>query len=85
MKIWKYEIHADTECIEMPQGAKVLTVQIDQKTGEPCIWAEVSPEKPMEKRSIHIVGTGHEFPNKEYGRYVGTFQWGPLVFHVYEG
>ena len=88
MQIWKFpfDVTADVS-VEMPFGAKVLTVQV--QNGIPCLWALVEPRNTMPKTSdgttkFRIVGTGHEFDGQ--GEYVGTFQLmdGALVFHVFE-
>lgn len=71
---------ANTVAIPMPEGAEVLTVQI--QNGEPHIWALVDTEKPRKLRSFEIVGTGQ--PADNLGRYVGTVQDGSFVWHVFE-
>ena len=84
MTIWKYEIGTnDMREIEMPRGAKILTVQTQQ--GSPCIWALVDPNAPTETRLIETYGTGHPIDEKER-RYIGTYQTynGALIFHVVE-
>jgi hypothetical protein len=79
--IWKYTFEiVDVFEIEMPVGAKVLTVQL--QGGQPCMWAEVNPLAPTERVQFRVIGTGHSFtPTK----YVGTIQTGMFVWHVYEG
>lgn len=81
--IWKFEVDSPNVHLEMPVGAEILCVQMQRD--KPCLWAEVEPFNPIEKRSFMIVGTGHEieFTN---GKYIGTFQMhgGGLVFHLYE-
>jgi hypothetical protein len=67
--------------MNMPAGAKLLTMQL--QGGVPTIWAEVDTDNPMEPRKIATFGTGWELP-EEPGQYVGTFQEGPFVWHVYE-
>lgn len=45
--------------LEMPEGAKLLTVQL--QNGPSCfLWAMVDPEAKKEKRTILILGTGRE-------------------------
>jgi len=82
--IWKYQVTGDhTQTLEMPQGAQILTVQVQQ--GEPVLWALVDPALPKEKREFFIVGTGWPIDGG-LGQYVGTFQImeGSLVFHIFE-
>jgi hypothetical protein len=38
--IYKYEVQISEHfVIEMPIDSKLLSVQVDEKTGKPCIWA----------------------------------------------
>lgn len=83
MEIWKYPLECqDYVFLDMPVGAKPLTVQV--QNGTPCLWAIVDPGEPKRTRGFRIIGTGHPF----YGdaKYIGTFQLhdGELVFHVFE-
>jgi hypothetical protein len=73
----------DDQPFEMPIGAKVLCVQV--QNGLPCIWAEVNTEVPKENRWFSVYGTGAELAAFDH-TYIGTFQLrdGQLVFHVYE-
>jgi hypothetical protein len=80
-QIRKYELE---NIIEMPKGAEILSVQI--QNGEmfnECIWAKVNPENELEKRQFELIGTGHKFDdtNKEY---IGTYHNGPFVCHLFE-
>jgi hypothetical protein len=83
--IYKYSIETtDEQIIEMPAGAKILTVQ-PQGAFSLCLWAEVDTEQPKEQRTLLTYGTGHPMRNTQQ-RYIGTYQLqgGGLVFHVYE-
>lgn len=80
---WKYPLSiTDRQIVSMPQGAQILTVQVQHDT--PCLWALVNSENPLQARGIQIFGTGH--PASNAGEYIGTFQvaGGSLVFHVFE-
>ena len=83
MQIWKFPLEVnDAVLVEMPFGAKVLTVQV--QNGIPCLWALVEPRNtPDGSTKFRIVGTGHYFDGK--GEYIDTFQLmdGALVFHVF--
>lgn len=84
--VWKFPINfglAGGDFIEMPQGAQILTVQLQK--GVPCLWAVVNPDAPKELRLFEIVGTGHPMRLGSM-QYVGTFQLyvDELVFHVFE-
>lgn len=85
--IWKYQLKiSEDQRIEMPAGAKILSVQAQNKV--PCLWALVDPEAEKEKRFFEVFGTGN--PIKEYEvtsrKFIDTFQayCGSLVFHVFE-
>jgi len=86
--IYKYELnpyHALTE-LSIPIGAKVLCVQTDGKTDNPCVWALVDKdEEYLEERVFGIIPTGVPF-NGERTEYIGTFQMGGghFVGHVFE-
>jgi predicted regulator of amino acid metabolism with ACT domain len=84
-RIFKYRIKIDDlQEIQMPVGAEILTVQVQQET--PCIWAMVDDDVPiMHTRRIETFGTGHAVQEAER-KYIGTYQIrnGALVFHVFE-
>ena len=74
---------ADSQTIQMPEGASVLSLQLQY--GQPCLWALVDTAKPLTPRHFITRGTGHPVPS-EWFSYVGTYQLqgGDLVFHVLE-
>lgn len=83
--VWKYPLTInDTFKIEMPKDAVILSVQM--QNGYPCMWAHVNPgNKPFDLRHFQIVGTGNEAPPPgEIKQFIGTFQTGPFVFHLFE-
>ncbi len=100
LTIWKFPLSVDdVQTVAMPQGARILTVQVQQ--GQPCLWAAVDSEQPVKPRTIRMYGTGHPIdPEDCYhwpldgpgprvplpGGFIGTFQLngGLLVFHVFE-
>jgi hypothetical protein len=81
--VWKYELdqHNTETLLTVPAGAKFLAVGFQ---GD-ClvVWAEVwdSEGKPSASVVVHVVGTGHEVPERV--SYLGTVQVGAFVFHVY--
>lgn len=86
--IYKYQLKVtDTQKIELPVGAEILTVQIQNET--PCLWALVDPNGiEKETRIIEVFGTGHPI-SYDMGmsrKYVSSFQLrgSQLVFHVFE-
>lgn len=83
--IWKTALKvADVQDIEVPAGAEMLCAR-DQYE-EVVVWYRCDPDQPKESRRIAIVGTGHNAPTAEQGRYIGTafLLGGQLVFHVFE-
>lgn len=85
--IWKYPIKTtDFQTIEMPEGAVILTVQM--QLGTPQLWAMVDTDRPLTKRFIETFGTNHKMENndKTFRDYIGSYQLrnGELVFHVFE-
>lgn len=82
--IWKFAInHNDKTVIELPQGSKFLSAQMQH--GLPCLWFQVDPEAIKEERAIIIYGTGHEIFAPDHKQYLGTVQemGGALVWHIY--
>lgn len=81
-QVWKFAIVPFATDIRMPKGAKLLHVALQDEN--PCLWAEVESKAPIVKRNIRTYGTGHKIDD-EPSIYVGTFQIGQFVFHVYDG
>ena len=80
--IWKFPFTInDYVRIPMPAGAHVLCVGIQDKV--PCIWALVEIEAEIANRIFRIYGTGHEC-NEDRHNYIGTFQTGPFVWHMFD-
>lgn len=79
--IWKYELAGDTQELDIPEGGEVLTIQI--QNGAICIWVLVDPNRPKEKRSFEVVGTGEPILGNP-GKYLGTIQERIYVWHIFE-
>ena len=82
--VYKYLLGiTDVQTIQMPKGAKILTVQVQSAYG-PCVWALVDPSQELENVKIRIAGTGHHI-KEDIVKYIGTFQLqgGALVFHAF--
>jgi hypothetical protein len=81
--IWKAVLSlTDVQDIEIPENAELLTAREQQD--QLCVWFKCDPTKPLRKRRIMIVYTGHSAP--EEARYVGTglLCGGQFVIHVFE-
>lgn len=82
-RILKYRIDlTDQQVIEMPYGAKALSVW--EQNGELCIWAMVNDSSPSNYH-IRVVGTGHPCDDVATMQYVGTVltRTQRLVWHVF--
>ena len=77
--IWKYPVPSDGEVIDMPEGARI--VHVDVQGTEACLWAEVETDRVLRKVQVGIIGTGRSVPDG--WTYIGTFQAPPFVWHVY--
>lgn len=86
--IYKYPlIVADTQTVTLPQGAEILSVQV--QNSNPMLWALVNtdPFVKTENRVIKTYGTGEPiYESDTYLKYISTYQLsnGSLVFHVFE-
>ena len=83
-QIWEYPVSAPSFTIQMPVGARVLSVQCQR--GHPQMWVLVdSAETKTMPRKFVFYGTGHPTPHWP-GEFIGTFQLedGDLVFHLFD-
>lgn len=81
--IHKYELVTGFNSIALHTGAKILDVH--GQHGKLCVWAEVDTSKKGAVKEFHVFATGHEIPNKDELKYIGTAHMdnGYLVWHVY--
>ena len=86
--IWKYTFNIkDSQAIYMPQGGKILTVQMQHFT--PTLWVEIpDTSAPHEPVFIEVFGTGNAIM-QDIGidrSYIGTIQEadGILIWHIYQ-
>ena len=82
--IWKFPLHINAEqVIEMPAFSKVLAVQTQRD--DAVMWALVDPSAVLESRKFVVAGTGNPLADEaERWDYIGTFQLGWFVWHVFE-
>jgi len=84
--IFKYKLRFPSviEDIEFPKGAELLDAQVVDE--EIFVWAKVDPEAELETRTIRTLGTGHQVPEDENLKHIGTTQMlgGKLIWHVFE-
>jgi hypothetical protein len=83
--IWKYALQTTfRQQLTLPTGAVPLTVQLQHLT--PCLWVRVpDPEAGTEDVTVWTVATGEPGLEEVFGTYVGTYQSGPSVWHVFVG
>src|SRR4051812_15343861 len=82
LTVWKFPLAlVDRQTLSMPRSA--LPLHVAMQFEQPCLWALVDPDAPVEQRTFLMFGTGHR---DVIGQYLGTFQLqrGQLVFHVFE-
>jgi len=65
----------------MPAGAKPF--RVDMQNGDPCLWAMVDTAATMYMHRFYVLGTGGPIPD-DAGKYIGTFQQDPFVWHVFQ-
>lgn len=74
------------EEIELPIGAEVLTIEIQNKDNV-CLWAVVNPEEEQkETRKFVLFGTGMGIPDSLELKYIKTIliSDGVFVYHGFE-
>lgn len=80
--IWKFTLEvADRQNLQMPEGAKILTAQLQGNYLN--VWAQCDPLALKQRREIEVFGTGHPMDEAQRS-YISTVQIGPIVFHVFE-
>jgi hypothetical protein len=82
-RIYKFPISVGVSSvpIELSKGAKVLDLQMQR--GCPTLWFLVDPFNEAETRVFQTYGTGEEIEG-DPGEFVGTYQCGPYVWHLFE-
>lgn len=87
MKIFKYPIPNESEevifSLEIPEGSDILRVGLDPQE-QACIWCLVSEQLDAERRYFRVVATGEQIVSMKNKRYIGTWNEGPFVWHLFE-
>ena len=81
-KILKYQLSGFENIIEMPENAKVLSIQL--RENGIYLWAITDPDNKKVQRKFLLVGTGQQF-NSDNLEFIGTVQVEPFVWHIFEG
>lgn len=80
--VWKFKLEVEAlNRLQMPEDAQVLHLGMQ---GVPCLWALCDSEAPLEERVFETYCTGHNILFSENKRYVGTYFYEAIVFHVFE-
>lgn len=85
--VFKYPVPigvgTDEFTLNLPDGARPLSFQAQR--GEAMLWALVDPDAKPTRRRFRVAGTGHPIATPvERLRFIGTSQFGSLVFHLFE-
>jgi hypothetical protein len=67
--------------LELPGFPEFLTCQV--QAGQPVFWAVVEPEARRRYYKFRVMGTGNPFRSTEDWHYIGTFQLGGFVGHLF--
>lgn len=86
--IWKYPIGPGPQQLEIPKGAKFLSVMKQPHEPTLSMWMQVDPDAEKEIRKFVTIPTGRPF-RQDCGttaEYLGTgfVENDTLVFHLYE-
>ena len=82
-RIYKYPLPPDLQfTLTLPWNSQNLHVAIDNKTGEPALWALVTMDVPDVVRHFVVVATGEDIPPDHF--YVASWQSGPYVWHLFQ-
>lgn len=85
-QIWKFQIKIGNTQVFMPNGAEVLSAQLQVDYIQ--LWALVDPLKTIEPKYFEVFGTGHDiYCDMGISRkFISTVQMnnGALVYHVFE-
>lgn len=79
--IWKFAMQTFRETFSIPRRSTFLTTQLQDDV--PTLWFEVDSEAATEQREFVVCGTGGPLPQGNR-KYLGTFQKGWFVGHIYE-
>lgn len=83
--IWKFTFSvADSFTVSMPAGAEFLHVAMQRDLS--CMWLSVDDQAFQVLRRFAVQGTGRLLgeARREDVRYLGTFQNGPFVWHLFD-
>lgn len=82
--VWKFPIgYPDRLDLEVPLGAEFI--HFDMQGTTPTLWALVNSDNPVQRRSLRMIGTGHELPESRYNHIGSCIDANTgLVWHLFE-
>jgi hypothetical protein len=84
LTVWTVPLWLNTTSLDLPEGARVLTVQMQGDT--PCLLVLVNPDARVVSYAVAIMGAGNIGPPSLASLpYAGTFQVSGLAWHVFIG
>lgn len=82
-RVWKYILNPGINLLNVPVGARVLSVA--NQRDSMVLWMLLEPSEQKEAREFLVVGTGHNIDHHESALFfIGTVQFDWLVFHAFE-
>lgn len=84
LEVWKQPLdEPGTVVISMPAGAEPMSFQMQGDV--PTLWLLVDPKAPKVDLTMMVVGTGWPIKTDGVGAlmFIGTVQFGRLVFHAF--
>jgi len=83
-KIYKYKFHiTDDFTIDLPIEHQILDVQVQD--AKPTMWVLLNPDDKPTSTNFCLIGTGNPIDrNMDDYIYIGTFQHGPFVWHLFK-
>ncbi len=79
--IYKYPVDMSGHMfsILLPKDFKFLRISL--QNDKPFIWCEIEKDADKVKTDFRLFGTGQDIPGS--ANYLGTYDYGPLVLHLY--
>lgn len=79
--IWKYEVPIEGARYEIPKGSQPLAAQLQGAVA--VVWMSVPRFDASETVEFWVQPTGHGTYESFGARYIGTYQQGGFVGHVF--
>lgn len=72
--------------LTLPEHCRILCIQVDNKTNQPCLWVECNIKAPLIDVNFELNLTGKPYELNGARFYIGTFQLngGMFVGHLFK-